>query len=86
MSSKYSMTIRWSDEDRAYLVWLPEFGDGPQIHGDTYEAAALAGAELIESHLQWIEGAGKPAPTPQVYVDPDAQKSGASVGMSKVSA
>ncbi len=73
MKPKYSMTIKWSDEDDAYLVWLPEFGGGPQTHGTTYAEAAAMGQDLIESHIQWLEEDRKPLPEADVYVDQDAE-------------
>ena len=78
MTLKYSMTIRWSDEDDTYLVWLPEFDPKPGTHGATYEEAARRGQELIESHLGWLAAEGKPAPDPGVYVDPDVPQTSTS--------
>lgn len=50
MNLHYSMTIRWSDRDDAFLVSLPEQtgSDRPMTHGDTYEEAAKNGAEVME--------------------------------------
>ena len=63
MISQYSMLIQWSDGDQTYIVTLPEFG-GCHTHGDSYEAAAKHGREvlelLIESSLE--EGELLPAP------------------------
>ncbi len=85
MKPKYSMTIRWSEEDQAFLVWLPEFDGRPQTHGDTYEEAARRGAELIESHIGWLGEEGQQLPAPDVYVDggdaPAPTPSGASAGV-----
>ena len=41
MTSHYSMLIQWSDDDRVFVVTLPEFG-GCKTHGATYEEAATA--------------------------------------------
>ena len=69
MSLKYSMIIRWSDEDQAFLVWLPEFGGGPRTHGATYEEAARMGRELIESFVGWYAEDNRPLPAPDVHAD-----------------
>jgi hypothetical protein len=44
---RYSMLIRWSDEDDVYIVTLPEF-DHAKTHGETYEEAARQGTDLID--------------------------------------
>ena len=61
---RYSMVIRWSDEDQAYLVTVPEL-PGCITHGATHEEAVKQGREAIET---WIEGAlavNLPVPPPQ---------------------
>lgn len=48
----YLMLIQWSDEDSAFVVSLPEWGErvlGPVTHGDTYEEAVQRGREAIEA-------------------------------------
>src|SRR3712207_7616955 len=43
-------SIRWSDEDQAYLVTFPEWAgrvNAPTTHGDTYEEAARNGEEVL---------------------------------------
>jgi predicted RNase H-like HicB family nuclease len=60
------MIIQWSEEDDAYLVTLPEFNNA-LTHGNTYEAAARQGRELIESFIIWYEQDGKPLPTPNLF-------------------
>lgn len=67
MKPKYSMVIRWSDEDNAYLVHLPEFpGQKFVTHGETYEEAAKHGQEVIETFVELLEEQGKPLPEPDV--------------------
>ena len=41
MKSLYSILIQWSEEDKCYVVSIPEFTDyyQPVTHGDTYEEA-----------------------------------------------
>ena len=66
---KYSMLIRWSDEDETYIVTLPEFGNA-RTHGDTYEKAARQGRDLIESFLIWKAQDNEPLPAPNLFVYP----------------
>lgn len=61
----YSMLIRWSEEDQAYLVTVPEL-PGCITHSHTYEEAVKQGQDAIET---WIDGAlavNLPVPPPQV--------------------
>jgi antitoxin HicB len=51
MEAKYSLIIRWSEQDQCFVAWVPEFGPAALVHGDTYEAAAKAAREVIESYL-----------------------------------
>ena len=49
MNHKYSVNIVWSDEDKCYLVELPEFSNALQryfTHGDTY-AEAIAWFKIL---------------------------------------
>ena len=67
MSARYSMLIRWSDEDVTFIVTLPEF-DNAKTHGDTYEEAARQGQALIESFIIWHEQDHTPLPPPAKFV------------------
>jgi len=58
------MLIQWSDEDRCFIVTLPEFDDA-KTHGDTYAEAVKMGQELIESCIMWAKQDGKPLPKPR---------------------
>jgi predicted RNase H-like HicB family nuclease len=68
MTPHYSMIIRWSDEDQAYLVMLPElYGEGRYCtHGETYEEAAKNGREVMEMLLEDYEETGRPLPEPAI--------------------
>jgi len=63
----YSMIITWSDEDRAFLVRLPEFGPGAMTHGDTYEEAAKHGQEVLEMLVESYIEDGQPLPKPDKF-------------------
>ncbi len=64
---KYSIVIQWSDEDDAYVVSLPEWGDAIHTHGDTYEEALARGKDLIEGLIEARTQAGEPLPQPRVF-------------------
>jgi antitoxin HicB len=60
------MLIQWSDEDKVFIVTLPEFDDA-KTHGETYEEAVRMGKDLIESFFIWYAQDGKPLPRPATY-------------------
>lgn len=63
MKSRYSILIQWSDEDRCYIVSLPEFGSYAHTHGDTYEEALKNAQEVLEMLTEEAEL----LPEPDVY-------------------
>ncbi len=70
---RYSMVIRWSDEDQLYLVALPEWNQRVMnwncvTHGETYEAAAANGREVLQMLIDDELENGEPLPEPQVFV------------------
>ena len=65
MRIPYSMVIQWSDEDRVYVVSLPEFGPYCKTHGETYEEAAKNGREVLELLMESCEEDGQPLPKPK---------------------
>lgn len=61
---KYELIIYWSEEDRAFIVEVPEL-PGCMADGESYEQAVVNVQMVIE---QWIETArelGKPIPQPK---------------------
>ena len=61
---KYELIIYWSDEDKSFIVEVPELA-GCMADGKTYQEA-LANAEVIIS--EWIETAtelGREIPEPK---------------------
>ncbi|OQW40882.1 MAG: hypothetical protein A4S08_03240 [Proteobacteria bacterium SG_bin4] len=61
---KYELIIYWSEEDRAFIVEVPEL-PGCMADGESYEQAVANIKTVIE---QWIETArelGKPIPEPK---------------------
>ena len=64
---RYTMMIQWSDEDRAYVVSLPEWEGrvfNPVTHGATYEEAAKNGLEVLEGVIAVALDHGEPLPEP----------------------
>ena len=69
MKHKYYINIIWSDENKCYLVELPEFANALQryfTHGDTYAEAIANAEEVLELLIEDYEATGKPLPSPQV--------------------
>lgn len=62
MKSLYSILIQWSEEDKCYVVSIPEFTDyyQPVTHGDTYEEALKNATQVLEMMLE--DDASLPAP------------------------
>ncbi len=70
MTKRYSIVIRWSDEDQAYVVLLPEWEQRvyqPVSDGATYEEAARNGERVLESLIEQAQQYGEPLPEPRVY-------------------
>jgi predicted RNase H-like HicB family nuclease len=64
MVSKYEIIIYWSEEDKAFIVEVPEL-PGCMADGKTYQEA-ISNAEVIIQ--EWIETAkelGHPIPQPK---------------------
>ncbi|MGH2413094.1 MAG: type II toxin-antitoxin system HicB family antitoxin, partial [Microcystaceae cyanobacterium] len=53
-----------ADEDRKYIVSLPEFGPYAHTHGDTYEEALKQGQEVLELLIENYQSRGKSLPQP----------------------
>ena len=67
---RYSMLIEWSDDDRAYLVTLPEWAERvhqPVTHGDTYEQAVIHAQEVLIMLVEQLSEEGLPLPTPRPH-------------------
>ena len=62
MTNRYSMIIRWSEEDQVFIVSLPEFGPYAQTHGNTYEEAARSGREVLELLVESFQAESNPLP------------------------
>ena len=65
---KYTVIIQWSDEDKCYVVSLPEWGDSCKTHGESYEEAAKNAREVLE---MLMDGEKKP-PRAKLFQYPGA--------------
>ena len=65
---KYTIIIQWSNEDKCYVVSLPDFKDvmQPCTHGDTYEEALKNAQEVLEMLISSYLEDGQPIPEPQI--------------------
>lgn len=67
--SRYSIPIQWSDDDRAYVVSLPEWSArvlNPVTHGETYDEAVKNGTEAIEALMASADKRGDALPEPHL--------------------
>ena len=66
----YSITLEWDDEDRIYVVTLPEW-PGCHTHGKSLDEAVRHAREVIEILVDAAREDGRPLPQPR-YFDLDA--------------
>lgn len=64
MMHKYEMIIYWSQEDKAFVVDVPEL-PGCMAHGNTRETALQAANEAIELWIETASAEGDPIPEPK---------------------
>jgi predicted RNase H-like HicB family nuclease len=63
---RYSMIIEWSEEDRAFIVTVPEL-PGCMTHGATYAEAVRQGEDAIATWLDTARAYGDPIPAPRLF-------------------
>jgi predicted RNase H-like HicB family nuclease len=61
----YSLLIQWDDEDKIYVVSVPELS-GARTHGKTYEEAIKNAHEVIELWLETAKDLGWDIPQPGI--------------------
>jgi predicted RNase H-like HicB family nuclease len=66
MELQYSILIQWSDEDKKYIVSLPEFGPYAHTHGETYDDALKNGQEVLELLIEDYQARGRDLPKPML--------------------
>ncbi|BAZ29008.1 hypothetical protein NIES4074_14450 [Cylindrospermum sp. NIES-4074] len=65
MNYHYTIIIQWSEEDKCFIVSLPEWGDFCHTHGETYEEAFKNAQEVLEMLIESYLEDGQPLPEPQ---------------------
>lgn len=63
----YSMIIQWDEDDKIFVVSVPEL-PGCMTHGKTYEEAVQQGKEAIEGWLDIAKELQWSIPAPSVAV------------------
>jgi predicted RNase H-like HicB family nuclease len=64
MSIRYELIIYWSEEDRSFVVEVPEL-PGCMADGETYEQAVANAQQVIEEWLETARELGRPIPQPK---------------------
>lgn len=64
MTYNYSIMIQWSDEDKCFVVSLPEWDEFCHTHGDTYEKALQNAREVLELLIESSLEEGELLPEP----------------------
>ena len=65
MNHKYQITIAWSEENKCYLAYLPDFADKimqPVTHGDTYQSALQNSLDVMEELILQFQAEGRSLP------------------------
>lgn len=61
---KYEMIIYWSEEDKSYVVEVPEL-PGCMADGVTYEEAIKNAQQVISEWIETAKSLGRNIPTPR---------------------
>lgn len=64
MSIKYELIIYWSEDDRSFVVEVPEL-PGCMADGETYERAVANAQQVIEEWVETARELGRPVPEPK---------------------
>jgi predicted RNase H-like HicB family nuclease len=64
MSIKFELVIYWSEDDRAFIVEVPEL-PGCMADGETYEQAVANAQQVIEDWIEIARELGRPIPEPR---------------------
>ena len=62
----YSMLIQWSEEDKIYIVTVPEL-PGCHTHGKSYKKAVKQGQYAIKSWIDASKAWDHIIPSPRLY-------------------
>jgi predicted RNase H-like HicB family nuclease len=61
---RYEVIIYWSEEDRAFIVEVPEL-PGCMADGATYQEALANGEVIIQEWIETARELGRPIPEPK---------------------
>ncbi len=64
----YSMNIIWDEEDKIFVVTVPEL-DGCMTHGKTYEEAVKNGEDAMNGWVEVAQSLDWTLPQPRNYTD-----------------
>ena len=68
---RYTIEVKWSDEDQTYVVILPEWEGRylmPVASGKSYEEAMARGVNALENIIADAHAHGDSLPEPKVFV------------------
>ena len=77
MKSPYTVIIQWSEDDRCFVVFLPEFVGRviqPVTHGDSYEEALSHAQEVLELLIEDAIEEEITLPSPIAFIDRNSFK------------
>ena len=74
MNVRYSVLVQWSDEDRAYVVSFPEWGDLVPTHGDRCKEVVKNGEELLKGLIDSRRQHGDALPDPVCLPQPSMRE------------
>ncbi len=61
---RYEMIVYWSEEDRAFIVEVPEL-PGCMADGPTYQSAIANAEQIVQEWLDTARELGRPIPEPK---------------------
>ena len=64
MSIKYELIIYWSEEDKSFIVEVPEL-PGCMADGQTYQEAVANVEVVIQEWIETAQELGRPIPVPK---------------------
>jgi len=64
MPIRYEMIIYWSEQNRSFIVEVPELA-GCMADGETYEQAVANAQRVIEEWIETARELGRPVPAPK---------------------
>jgi predicted RNase H-like HicB family nuclease len=68
MNHKYTMIVKWSEEDKLYLVHFPDFPWQEFVtHGSTYQEAAQNGQDALDGLIAVLQDNNRPLPEPKLF-------------------